>query len=391
MTQGNVYLDYNATAPIHPGLKEQIPQWLENWGNASSIHQHGRGAKKLVREARQRFAALIGAHPMELIFTSGGSEANNLAIKSFAFSEQAKTRNEIISTRVEHPSVLRTLEFMAEQGFKIHYIEVNRQGEMNMAQYKSLLSEQTLLVTIMAANNEIGTLFPVKKMATLAKAVGAYFHTDAVQTLGRMAFSVKNTDIDMASFSGHKFYALKGVGVLFCRRGTQLQNLIHGGGQERGRRAGTENVLAIASLGYMMPLMEQLTERREQMESLRDHMEKRIVAEIPEIEIIAKEAKRLPNTSCLLISGTHGESLLMSLDVKGFSVSTGAACSSGSPEPSHVLFAIGLTHDEAQSSLRVSLGWLTTREEIDSFVDTLKSVVNHLRSLNEEQKHEEIV
>lgn len=386
MTRGNVYLDYNATTPVHEDVKGQLSAWAEAWGNASSIHQHGREAKKLLRDARQNMATLIGAHPMEIIFTAGGSESNNQAIKSFQFCEEAKTRNEIISTRVEHPSVLRTLEFMQEQGFVVHYVDVDKQGRINEAQYQTLLCDKTLLVTIMTANNEIGTLFPIESLAQMAKAVGSYFHTDAVQALGRTSFSVKDSAIDMASFSGHKFYALKGAGVLFNRRGTPVHSHLHGGGQERGRRAGTENTLAISSLGYMAKQLLDVSVPVERMARLRDMMESQIISQIQDCEVVASQSKRLPNTSCLVIRGVHGESLLMSLDVKGFSVSTGAACSSGSPEPSHVMAAIGLSDSDAQSTLRVSLGWTTTEDEVKQFIETLVGVVSHLRSLSSSEE-----
>jgi cysteine desulfurase len=382
----SIYLDYNATSPVHPEIKNHLPEWAGVWGNPSSIHGHGREAKRILREARQAFADLIGANPLELIFTSGGSEANNTVIKGLLESEAAKTRKQIISTRVEHPSVLRTLEYAQAHGFEIKYVDINRDGALDIEQYKNLLSDQVLLVTIMAANNETGNIFPISKMTELAKKYGALFHSDAVQTMGRMAFNVNTTGVDFASFSGHKFYALKGVGVLYSRRGQNLPGLILGGGQERGRRAGTENLLAIASLGYMAKKLAVCDLHRESMIRLRDHFEARVVGEIAGVKIIGKEGKRLPNTTCLVISGVSGESLLMSLDVRGYSVSTGAACSSGNPEPSHVLLAMGLTEDEAQTSLRVSIGWLTTTEDVDSFVAAMIPIVDHLRNLS--QRHE---
>jgi cysteine desulfurase len=233
----------------------------------------------------------------------------------------------------------------------------------------------------MAANNETGILLPMSKISSMAKSVGALVHTDAVQTLGRVPFSVQEPFVDFATFSGHKFYGLKGCGVLFSRRGQALENLILGGGQERGRRAGTENTLAIASVGWMAQKISQ-DSKFEFLKSLRDSLEEKIEQTISGVIFTAREAQRLPNTSSLVIEGVHGESLLMSLDVKGFSVSTGAACSSGSPEPSHVLLAMGLKHEEAQSSLRLSVGWMTTMDEIDAFVIALQKTVLHLRSLN---------
>jgi cysteine desulfurase len=383
-----IYLDYNATSPVHPEIKNHLPEWAGIWGNPSSIHGHGREAKRILREARQAFADLIGANPLELIFTSGGSEANNTVIKGLLESEAAKTRKQIISTRVEHPSVLKSLEYAEAHGFEIKYVDVNSSGHLDMDQYKDLLSDQVLLITIMAANNETGNIFPISKMTELAKKHGILFHSDAVQTMGRMAFNVEKTGVDFASFSGHKFYALKGVGVLYSRRGQNLPSLIHGGGQERGRRAGTENLLAIASLGYMAKKLSACDLHRESMMLLRDHFENRVVSEIAGVQVIGKEGKRLPNTTSLVVAGVSGESMLMSLDVRGYSVSTGAACSSGNPEPSHVLLAMGLTEDEAHTSLRVSIGWLTTTEEIDGLVDTMIPIVDHLRKLSQRQNLE---
>lgn len=382
MLSKSVYLDFNATAPVDAELLTQIPLWLQSWGNSSSIHGHGREAKKLLREARSSFAQLIGCHPLEVLFTSGGSEANNTVIKGLLRSQPAQTRRELITTDIEHPSLLRTMEYAESLGFVVHCVPVNRDGVFDFEFYERVLSEKTLLVSVMAANNETGTLLPLKVIAKKAKAFGALVHTDAVQTLGRISFSVADSNIDFATFSGHKFYALKGCGVLYSRRGQGLENLIHGGGQERGRRAGTENTLAMASLGFMAGKILKQESRYDFLKSLRDEMEKQILNTIPEVSITALATARLPNTSSLVIAGVHGESLLMSLDVKGFSVSTGAACSSGSPEPSHVLTAMGLSYEEAQSSLRVSVGWTTTLEEIGAFVTALAQTVHHLRSLN---------
>jgi len=382
-----VYLDYNATSPVHPELYAQLVGWAGAWGNPSSIHAHGRESKKLLRDARQAFAKLIGCHPLEIIFTSGGSEANNTVINGLLDSEHAKNRREIITTAVEHPSVLKAVAHAATKGFTVRYIPVSKNGELDIDAYKNMLSDKTLLVSVMSANNETGMIFPIPKISKLAKQVGALVHTDGVQTLGRIGFNVEQMGVDFASFSGHKFYALKGCGVLYSRRGQPLTNLIFGGGQERGRRAGTENVLAIAALGFMARKLAE-ENHHEDLQALRDLFESKAVSEIEGVTVNCREAKRLPNTSSLIIEGVGGESLLMSLDVRGFSVSTGAACSSGNPEPSPTLLNIGLTYEEAQSSLRVSFGWMTTAEEVTAFVEALKAVVKHLRSLNEDDMRE---
>ncbi|MES2965903.1 MAG: cysteine desulfurase family protein [Bdellovibrionota bacterium] len=386
-----VYLDHNATTPIARRVRERVPGWLELWGNPSSIHQSGRGPKTLMRDSRETIANYLGVNPLELVFTSGGSEANNLALKGVFESFQKpelyarEFRNRYLISSVEHPSIKRTAEYLRSRGAIVETIPVKRNGEIDLAAYETLLTKETALVSVMLANNETGVVHPIKEMAALARSRGALFHTDGVQALGKIEFSLKELGVDLASFSGHKFYALKGAGVLFVKRGVQLESLIHGGGQERHRRGGTENMLAIASLASMCEMSAEVPLRAREMEVLRDHFESRVLEEIPLTSVTAHESTRLPNTSSLLIPGVDGEILLMNLDLRGFSVSTGAACSSGSPEPSPTLLAMGLTRAEAQSSLRVGLGWSTTREEIDRFVETLKDVVRHLRAIDAQE------
>lgn len=342
-----------------------------------------------MRESRHKIADLIGASPLEIVFTSGGSEANNLAIKGVFESRQLndfagqrlQDRPRFLVSGVEHPSVKKTFDYLARKGAEVITIPVNREGQVDLDQYQSLLDERTSLVSVMYANNETGNIFPIQKMTKMAHEVGALFHCDAVQALGKAVVDVQKWQVDLATFSGHKFYALKGSGVLYARKGVHLESQIHGGGQERGRRAGTENLLAISSLGWMAQMASQVDVRAGETKTLRDEMEKKIQAAIPEASITGQGGKRLPNTSCILIPEVDGETLLMNLDMKGFSVSTGAACSSGNPEPSPVLLAMGLTREQAQSSLRISLGWGTKKEELDYFVETLKTVVERLRSV----------
>lgn len=383
-----IYLDHNATTPVAESVRDQLVSWVELWGNPSSIHQSGRGPKALMRESRDKIAKALGANPLEIIFTSGGSESNNLALKG-VFDAMKKSeafgrakRNRYLFSDVEHPCIRRTAEYLAEQGAEIAFIPVGRDGRIDLAKYEELLDDRVALVSVMLANNETGNLFPVKEMAARAHAHGALFHTDGVQALGKIPVNLSDLGVDLASFSGHKFYALKGSGVLFARRGLTIESLIHGGGQERHRRGGTENLLAIASLGFMCGFKDQIAQRGNDVECLRNRMEARILEEIRGVSLTGAESPRLPTTSSLVIEGVDGETLLMNLDMKGFSVSTGAACSSGSPEPSPVLLAMGLSRNEAQSSLRVGLGWGTTLEEVDAFVDTLKTVVSHVRSLS---------
>lgn len=340
-----------------------------------------------MRESRDKIARLLNVNPLELVFTSGGSESNNLAIKGVYWNLRStgQTRNRYLFSEVEHPSVRRTAEWLAAQGAEIEYISVDREGRIDLNDFRARLDDRVALVSVMLANNETGTLFPIGEMAKAAHEVGALFHTDAVQALGKIAVDLRALGVDLASFSGHKFYALKGGGVVYTRRGLQIENLIHGGGQERHRRGGTENLLAIASLGFMCGFKDEIENRGREMERLRDHMEARILEEIRGVTLTAAQTPRLPSTSSFTIDGIDGETLLMNLDLRGFSVSTGAACSSGNPEPSPVLLAMGLSRAEAQSSLRVGLGWGTTEDDIERFVETLKTVVAHVRTLKEPQ------
>ncbi len=379
------YFDYNATSPLHPELKAKIVEWLEAWGNPSSVHAHGRGAKKLVREARQNIADLLGVHTLEIIFTSGGSEGNNTIVGGLLDAPLAKTKKELITTNIEHPSMAKVMAHAESRGFTVHRIDVSRNGDFDFSHFERVLSENTLLVSVMLANNETGVILPIAKIAKLCKEKNVLIHTDGVQALGKIQTKISDLGVDFASFSGHKFYALKGTGFIYVRRGNEFYPYIHGGGQERGRRAGTENVLAIASMGFMAEKLRDMDEHYSHMKALRDSFEEQILKAIPDIEITAKDSKRSPNTSSVIIHGVHGESLLISLDVKGFSVSTGSACSSGSSEPSITLQHMGLTREEAQSTLRVSMGWFTTEDEVNRFVEALQQTVTHLRGLKKEK------
>jgi cysteine desulfurase len=393
--KAQVYLDHNATTPVAENVKAKLLTWVENWGNPSSIHNSGRGPKTLLREARDRVARFIGASPLEIVFTSGGSESNNYALKGFYETLQnpkplqaANLRRRFLVSSVEHPSVMKTLEYLRDRhessdgGITVDIIPVSRKGEIDLEIYKKLLGPDVALVSVMYANNETGNVFPIREMADLAHQSGAIFHSDCVQALGKIPLNVHELGVDLASFSGHKFYSLKGAGALYIRKGLSLESLIHGGGQERHRRGGTENILAIAAMGFMCEQKEAVVEKASSMQALRDHFEARVLAEIPCARRTGSESPRLPNTSSLVIPGIDGETLLMSLDMRGFSVSTGAACSSGSPEPSPVLLAMGLTRKEAQSSLRVGLGWGTTSDDINDFCDALKQAVTLLREIN---------
>ncbi|KYG65335.1 cysteine desulfurase [Bdellovibrio bacteriovorus] len=392
MNQSRVfhYFDHNATTPVCKEVLEALPELAQAWGNPSSIHWGGRMPKNILRDARKAVADAIHASPLEIVFTSGGSEANNTVLKGlfdyyqtaqFLTAEQRR-RTHYMTTTVEHPSIMKAMQHLQSLGARVDYIPVNRQGEIDLEFYQAHLSEETALVSVMMANNETGTLFPIKRMAEMAHAKGALFHTDAVQGFGKIPVDVQELGVDFASFSGHKFYSIKGTGVLYTRKGNNVSSLIHGGGQERHRRGGTENTLGIGALGVVAKRASLIPQKVETLTKLRDYMEKRILSEIEEVTITAGETARLPNTSSLVLNGVDGETMLMSLDIKGYAVSTGAACSSGNPEPSPVLLAMGLTRAEAQNSLRVSLGWDTTQEEVDGFIEALKVVVARLRSLN---------
>jgi cysteine desulfurase len=380
-TMLNVYLDHNATTPVHPEVLERLSEWAKHWGNPSSVHKASREPKTLIRETRKALAEYLKVHPLELIFTSGGSESNNLAIKGIFFALQKLGRTHFITTAIEHPSVMKAFEFLESQGATVDYIPVDIHGNLDLDFYKNKLSEKTALVSVMLANNETGVIHPIQEMCALAHEKGALFHTDAVQALGKMDVDLEKLGVDLASFSGHKFYSLKGTGILFQKRGTPLESLISGGGQERGRRAGTENTLAIASLGYMISKKDEILQQNERIKTLRDDMEKRIVESISQVHLM-ENSNRLPNTSSLFIEGVDGETLLMNLDMHGVCVSTGAACSSGSQEPSAVLRAMGFTRKQAQGSLRISLGWHNNAEQIEYFLEVLKKVVTRIRQFS---------
>lgn len=385
------YFDHNATTPVSEEVIHAVPEFLRAWGNPSSIHWAGRQPKNILRDTRNALSKNLRCHPLEIVFTSGGSESNNTVIKgifdyyqNLPSENSAKTRGHFMCSQVEHPSVIKTMQHLQTLGAKVDFIPVHRQGEMDLKFYQEHLSEDTALVSVMMANNETGNLFPIQQMAAMAHAKGALFHTDAVQAFGKIPVDLAAMNVDFASFSGHKFYSVKGSGFFYARKNTPFTSLIHGGAQERHRRGGTENVLGIACLGVMAEKLPQVSEHAQAIASLRDAMEKRILTEISGVTVTAAESPRLPNTSSLVIAGVDGETLLMSLDIKGYAVSTGAACSSGNPEPSPVLLSMGLSRAEAQSSLRISLGWSNTQEQVTHFVDTLKSVVERLRAIESE-------
>lgn len=387
------YFDHNATTPVSDDVINAVPQFLQAWGNPSSIHWAGRQPKNILRDTRQSLAKNLGCHPLEIVFTSGGSESNNTVLKGiFDYYATALSKPELalrkhyMCSQVEHPSVIKTMLHLQSLGARVDFIPVSRDGKIDMDFYRAHLCEETAVVSVMYANNETGSIFPIAEMAKLAHEKGALFHSDCVQAFGKIPVSLPELGVDFASFSGHKFYSIKGSGFFFTKRGTTFASLVDGGGQERHRRGGTENVLGIACLGVMAEKLSEVASHAKSQGELRDHMEKRILSEITGATVTAGESPRLPNTSSLVIPGVDGETMLMSMDIKGYAVSTGAACSSGNPEPSPVLLSMGLSRQEAQSSLRVSLGWGNSLTQVNEFVDTLKAVVERLRQIEAESE-----
>jgi cysteine desulfurase len=386
-----IYLDHNATTPLSGLVKGRLASILEAWGNPSSIHLYGRSPKNIMRDARQKISKMLKANPLELVFTSGGSESNSAVLKSTWNLRRKEGRNRILISAVEHPSVRQTANWLVSQGAEVDIIPVDRHGRFDFQRLRELLGSDVALVSVMFANNETGHLFPIREIATLAHEHGALVHSDCVQALGKVEVDLHDLGVDYATFSAHKFYALKGSGLLYIKKGAPFEPLVCGGGQERSRRGGTENLLAIASLGIMTEQADEIAVRAVQIAKLRDQFEAKVQAEIGGIFIIGAETLRLSNTSSLWIDRVDGETLLMSLDILGIAVSTGAACSSGNPEPSPILLAMGLTRRQAQSSLRVSLGWETTESDMRKFIEALKSVVTRLRSIQQVAEGEQNV
>lgn len=378
-----VYMDYAATTYTKPEvLEDMIPYFTEFYGNPSSIYSISRETKKAIDKARNRIAKAINADPAEIYFTGGGSEADNWAIKGIALANKNKG-NHIITTKIEHHAVLHTCEYLEKQGFEVTYLDVDEEGSIRLEELKNAIKPSTILVTIMTANNEIGTVQPIKEIGAICKERKVFFHTDAVQAIGHIDMDVKNMDIDALSLSGHKIYGPKGVGVLYLRKGIKIHNLVHGGAQERNRRAGTENVAGIVGLGKAIELaMENLTEEKERLTYLRDKLIKGLL-EIPYSKLNGSVGdKRLPGNVNISFEFIEGESVLLMLDAKGICASSGSACTSGSLDPSHVLLAIGLPHEVAHGSLRLTMGAKTTEEEVDYVIETVPAIVQRLRDMS---------
>ncbi len=379
-----VYMDYAATTFTKPEVvEEMIPYFTEFYGNPSSIYSISRETKRAIDKARMRVAKALNADPQEIYFTGGGSEADNWAIKGIALANKNKG-NHIITSKIEHHAVLHTCEYLEKNGFEVTYLDVDAEGFIRLEDLKAAIKPTTVLVTIMTANNEIGTIQPIKEIGEICKENKIFFHTDAVQAIGHIEMDVKDMKIDALSLSGHKIYGPKGVGVLYLRKGIKIHNLVHGGAQERNRRAGTENVAGIVGLGKAIELaMENMTEERARLTYLRNKLIKGLRGAVEYSKLNGPSGdRRLPGNVNISFEFIEGESVLLMLDAKGICASSGSACTSGSLDPSHVLLAIGLPHEVAHGSLRLSMGANTTEEEVDYIIETVPAIVQRLRDMS---------
>ena len=370
-----IYLDHAATTPVKPEvLDAMMPYFTQSFGNPSSIYQVAQINKKAIDDARETIAKHLGANTNEIFFTSGGTEADNWAIKGIVEANKNKG-NHIITTKIEHHAVLHTCEYLEKQGFEVTYLDVNEEGVIDLEVLKAAIKDTTILISIMYANNEVGTIMPIKEIGAIAKERGIAFHTDAVQAIGQVRIDVKEQNIDALSLSGHKIYGPKGIGVLYIRRGLRITNLIHGGAQERGRRAGTENVPAIVGIAKAMELAyTDFEAKNERIKGLRDKLMNGILESIPYSKLNGSSANRLVNNVNIGFEFVEGESLLLLLDMNGVAASSGSACTSGSLDPSHVLLALGLPHEKAHGSLRLTLGEGTTEQEVDYVLEKLPAL-----------------
>ena len=378
-----VYLDYSATTPVKEEvLKEMIPYFTEKFGNPSSLYDIGLESKDAVTHARERVAALINAKPQEIYFTAGGTEADNWAV--FGTVEKLKEKgNHIITTKIEHHAMLHSCEFLEKEGYEVTYLDIDKNGRIDLEQLKDSITDKTVLISIMLVNNEIGTVQPIKEVAAIAKEHGILFHTDAVQGLGNVAIDVKEMGIDMMSVSSHKIYGPKGVGALYIRKGVNIANYMHGGAQENRRRAGTENLPGIVGFGKAAELAKDNFEKHvEHCSHVRNYLKNRILSEIPDTYVNGTMEGRHPGNLNITFKYIEGDSILLLLNQYGISVSTGSACSSTSLEPSHVLSALGVPVEMIHGTVRFTVGDFTTKEDIDYVVDNLKTIVGKLREIS---------
>lgn len=378
-----IYLDHAATTPVHPAVLEaMLPYFTEYYGNAASIYRFAGESRKAVENAREIIANSLGAKRQEIYFTGGGSESDNWALKAVADAKKGKGKH-IITSKIEHHAILHTCEYLEKQGFEVTYVDVDEDGVVKLDELKKAIREDTILISIMFANNEIGTLQPIKEIGEIAHEKGIVFHTDAVQAYGHVPINVDELHIDLLSASGHKLNGPKGIGFLYLRDSVKIGAFVHGGSQERGRRAGTHNTPGIVGLGKAAEIaLENMQARHDKETELRDYLIERVLKEIPYTRLNGHRTKRLSNNTNFSFRFIEGESLLILLDQKGICGSSGSACTSGALDPSHVLLAIGLPHEIAHGSLRLALSDANTKEEIDYVVDSLKAIVERLRSMS---------
>lgn len=378
-----IYLDHNATAPINPDvLKTMLPYFDQKFGNASSVHSFGREASEAIAKAREQVASLLGAEPANIVFTSGGTESDNFAVKGIAYANEKKGKH-IITSQIEHHAVLNTCQFLEKRGFEVTYLKVDKYGKVDLDQLRDSIRKDTILVTIMHANNEIGTIQDIDTIGRIASEKGVYFHTDAVQSCGKIPVDVVKSGVTLLSMTAHKIYGPKGVGALYIKKGTRILPLQHGGHHESNRRAGTENVPGIVGLGKACELAQKSMEGNyRKLVDLRDRLQSELVERIDDTIVNGHSTDRLPNTLNMCFRYVEGESMIMMLDMKGVAVSSGSACTSGSLDPSHVLLAIGLSHEIAHGSLRFSLGEENTREDMDYVAEVLPEIVQRLRKMS---------
>ncbi|MGO9146905.1 MAG: cysteine desulfurase NifS [Desulfomonilia bacterium] len=378
-----IYLDHAATTPVAPEVAQaMLPYMTQSYGNASSLHSFGQEAKGAIENSRDHAASIIGAKPEEIVFTSGGTESDNFVLKGVALARKDKG-NHIITSAIEHHAVLETCKFLETQGFSVTYLGVDEYGLVYPDDVKKAVTDKTILISIMHANNEIGTIEPIADIGTIARDHGIYFHTDAVQTFGHYPIDVDVLNVDLLSASGHKLYGPKGVGMLYIRKGTRIAPLLHGGDQERRRRASTLNVPGIVGFGRAVELAKgEMKEETARQSALRDRLIEGLLSSIEDSRLNGHLAKRLPNNANISIAYVEGEAMLLTLDMEGIAVSTGSACTSSSLEPSHVLAAIGLPIELAHGSLRLTLGRNTTHHEIERVIEVLPAIVRKLRAIS---------
>lgn len=378
-----VYLDHSATTPVRPEvLEEMLPFFKDQFGNPSTIYSWGREAKNAIEEARARVANLIGAQPEEIVFTSGGTEADNMALIGAAYANQKKGKH-IITSSIEHHAVLDTAQYLMRQGFKVTFLPVTREGLVRVEDVAEALTQETILISIMHVNNEVGTIQPIQEIGKLARERGIIFHTDAVQSVGKIPVNVDELNVDLLSASAHKIYGPKGVGCLYIRKGTRIQTLLHGGGQERKRRAGTENVPGIVGFGKAAELAGlELESESQRLKKLRDKLIDGVLSRIDEVQLNGDRERRSPINANFSFRYVEGESILLSLDMKGIAASSGSACTSGSLDPSHVLLAMGIPHEIAHGSVRMTLGRDNTEEDINYVLEVLPEIIERLRAMS---------